>query len=38
MSKKHILTYTKAMYKVPAGKYEADTLIGLVWQVFKHRC
>ena len=37
-SKKHRVIYTKAIYKVPAGTYEAETLIGLIWEVFKHRC
>jgi hypothetical protein len=37
--KKHKVEYTKkAMYAVPEGIYESDTLIGLVWEVFKHRC
>ena len=27
----------KAQYHVPAGTYEADSLIGLVWEVLKHR-
>ena len=37
-SKKHRAVYTKAMYNVPAGTYESDTLMGLLWEVFKHRC
>ena len=28
----------KATYNVPAGTYESDSLMGLVWEVFKHRC
>ena len=27
----------KATYRVPAGKYESESLIGLVWEVLKHR-
>ena len=29
---KHAFTYP-----VPAGTYEADSMIGLLWEVFKHR-
>ena len=28
----------KATYCVPTGIYESDSLMGLVWEVFKHRC
>ena len=35
---KHKMQYTKATYKVPEGEYESDSLFGLVWEVFKHRC
>ena len=28
----------KATYDVPEGTYESDSLMGLVWEVFKHRC
>ena len=35
---KHKITYTnKASYKVPAGEYTSNSLIGLVWEVLKHR-
>ena len=27
----------KISYKVPAGKYEANSIFGLCWEVFKHR-
>ena len=27
-----------ARYDVPAGSYEANSIMGLVWEVFKHRC
>ena len=33
---KHKVEY-EATYKVPAGKYTSDSLMGLVWEVFKHR-
>ena len=36
-SKNHRVVYTKAMYNVPAGTYESDTLMGLLWEVFKNR-
>jgi len=28
----------KATYDVPSGKYESDSLVGLIWEVFTHRC
>ena len=27
----------EATYKVPAGTYTSDSLMGLVWEVLKHR-
>ena len=27
----------KATYDVPAGTYESDSLVGLGWEVLKHR-
>ncbi len=27
----------KATYKVPSGVYESSSLIGLCWEVFRHR-
>jgi hypothetical protein len=27
----------KIRYEVPAGIYESDSLVGLVWEVLKHR-
>ena len=24
-------------YKVPEGKYTADSILGLIWEVLKHR-
>ncbi len=37
--KKYKAEYTrKAMYSVPEGIYESESLFGLVWEVFKHRC
>ena len=28
----------KIRYEVPAGVYESDSLVGLCWEVFRHRC
>ena len=25
------------IYKVPAGTYESDSMVGLLWEIFKHR-
>ncbi len=27
----------KCIYRVPEGTYEAESIWGLVWEVFKHR-
>ena len=28
----------KIRYDVPTGTYEAESIWGLCWEVFKHRC
>jgi hypothetical protein len=28
----------RARYEVPAGSYEANSILGLCWKVLKHRC
>ena len=25
-------------YKVSAGEYTSDSFVGLLWEIFKHRC
>ena len=36
--KKNMKKTYKIRYDVPAGTYESNSLMGLVWEVLKHRC